>query len=50
MAAVKTESVSLKVAPEEKELLKKLAEDGNTTVSKMLYKIIFENLKKEKNA
>ena len=38
--ATKTESVAIKVTPEEKELIKKLAENADMTVSKYLYKVI----------
>lgn len=43
--AIKTESVAIKVSPEEKQKIKKLAEDANTTVSKYLYKLIEEAIK-----
>jgi predicted DNA-binding protein len=43
--ATKTESVAIKVSPEEKERIKRLAENANTTVSKYLYKIIEEAIK-----
>lgn len=39
--ATKTESVAIKVSPEEKEKIKKLADAANTTVSRYLYKLIF---------
>lgn len=38
--ATKTESVAIKVTPEEKEQIKKLAESADMTVSKYLYKVI----------
>lgn len=44
MATVKTESVAIKVTPEEKELIKQLAADADQTVSKFLYNLIFKNL------
>ena len=37
MAAVKTESVAIKVTPEEKAKIKALAEAADQTVSKWLY-------------
>ena len=39
--ATKTETLTIKVSPEEKEKIKKLAETADITVSKYLYKIIF---------
>jgi uncharacterized protein (DUF1778 family) len=45
--ATKTESVAIKVTPEEKEKIKKLAEAADQTVSKYLYKVIQEVLKDE---
>lgn len=44
--AVKTETLTFKVSPEEKALIKKLAEEKDMTVSKYLYRLIF---KKEEN-
>ena len=44
--ATKTETIAIKVSPEEKEKIKKMAEEQDITVSKLLYKIIF---KKENN-
>lgn len=44
--AIKTETLTLKVTPEEKELIKKMAEEQDITVSKLLYKMVF---KKEQN-
>ena len=38
--ATKTESVAIKVTPEEKEKIKKLAEAADMTVSKYLYRLI----------
>ena len=37
----KTESISLKVTPEEKQKIKELAEKQDVTVSKYLYRILF---------
>lgn len=39
--AVKTETLTIKVSPEEKEIIKKLAEAADMTVSKYLYGQIF---------
>lgn len=39
--AVKTETIAIKVSPEEKELIKRSAEEKDMTVSKYLYRIIF---------
>lgn len=43
--AVKTETIAIKVTPEEKELIKRLAQEQDITVSKYLYKIIFKEIK-----
>ena len=40
--AVKTESIAIKVSPEEKELIKKLAAEKDWTVSKYLYNLVFK--------
>lgn len=37
----RTETISLKVSPEEKAYIKGLAEKEDTSVSKILYKIVF---------
>ena len=42
--AIKTETVTIKVTPEEKRKIKEAAEDANLTVSKYLYSLL---LKKE---
>ena len=42
MAAVKTESIAIKVSPEEKEKIKALAAEADQTVSKYLYNLIFK--------
>lgn len=39
--AAKTETLTIKVTPEEKEKIKQLAEDADMTVSKLLHRIIF---------
>lgn len=39
--AVKTETLTIKVSPEEKEMIKQLAEAADMTVSKYLYGQIF---------
>lgn len=43
--ATKTETVTIRVTEEEKEQIKKLAENADMTVSKYLYKIIKECIK-----
>lgn len=40
--ATKTETIAIKVSPEQKEEIKKLAEAQDMTVSKYLYNIIFK--------
>lgn len=40
--ATKTESVAIKVSPEEKEYIKAQATKKDMTVSKYLYKLIFQ--------
>lgn len=40
--AIKTETLSIKVSPQEKEYIKQLAEKEDVTISKLLYKIIFK--------
>ena len=44
----RTETISLTVTPEEKIFLKKLAEEANTSLSRLLYKIVFDALAKDK--
>lgn len=39
--ATKTETIAIKVSPEEKKKIQELAEKQDMTVSKLLYKIIF---------
>lgn len=43
--ATKTETITIKVTPEEKELIKDLADKANTTVSRYLYKMVFDIVK-----
>ena len=38
--AVKTETIGVKVSPEEKQVIKELAQTQDITVSKLLYRII----------
>ena len=45
--AIKTETVTIKVSAEEKELIKRIARDKDITVSKLLYKIVIEQIRKE---
>ena len=42
MGAAKTESIAIKVTPEEKEFIKKLAAEKDVTVSKLLHRMIFK--------
>ena len=44
--STKTETIAIKVTPEEKELIQKLAEKDDVTVSKFLYRIIFKEVKR----
>ena len=39
--STKTESISIKVTPEEKQKIKELADKQDVTVSKYLYRILF---------
>ena len=43
--AVKTETLTIKVSAEEKEMIKKMAEKEDITVSKLLYRMLIKNLK-----
>lgn len=45
--ATKTETVTIKVTPEEKEYIKQEAEKLDITVSKYLHKIVFKEVKKD---
>jgi uncharacterized protein (DUF1778 family) len=40
----KTETVAIKVTPEEKELIKQLAATEDVTVSKLLYRILIKEI------
>lgn len=40
--ATKTETIAIKVSPEEKKIIKELAAKEDVTVSKLLYKLIFK--------
>lgn len=42
--AVKTETLTIKVSPEEKELVKRLAAEKDWSVSKWLYNTLIKNL------
>ena len=44
--AVKTETLSIKVSPEEKQMIKDLAEKEDITISKYLYRMIFKKEEK----
>ena len=45
--AVKTETIAIKVSAEEKEMIKKMAEKEDITVSKLLYRMLIKNLNQE---
>ena len=45
--AVKTDTVTIKVSPEEKQKIKALAEKEDVTVSKLLYKILKKEIFEE---
>lgn len=38
----KTETIAIKVTPEEKQKIKEIAEKEDVTVSKLLYRLIFK--------
>lgn len=40
--AIKTETLTIKVSPEEKEMIKQEAERQDISVSKLLYRLIFK--------
>ena len=44
--AVKTETITIKVTPEEKKKIQELAEKQDVTVSKMLHRMIFKQEEK----
>lgn len=41
---VKTETIGIKVSPEEKELIKRLAAEQDVTVSKYLYRLLIKEV------
>lgn len=43
--SIKTETLTIKVNPEEKEIVKQLAADKDQTVSKFLYNMLIKNIK-----
>lgn len=43
--AIKTEVISIKVSPEEKERIKQLAQEDDVSVSKLLYRILITSEK-----
>lgn len=45
--AVKTETLTIKVSPEEKEKVKRLAAEKDWSVSKWLYNTLIKNLEEE---
>ena len=47
--AIKTETVAIKISPEEKEKIKALAQRDDVTVSKYLYKLLIKNLEEKKD-
>ena len=47
--AIKTETISVKVSAEEKAQIKEIAQEQELTISKLLYKIIFNNVKEIKS-
>ena len=47
--AIKTETVAIKVTPEEKEQIQALAANEEKTVSKYLHKLIFSGAREETN-
>ena len=46
--ALKTETLTIKVSPEEKEKIRALAAENDQTVSKYLYNLLIKNLKESK--
>ena len=44
---MKTETLTIKVTPEEKELIRKMAAEQDFTVSKLLHRMIFKTLIQE---
>ena len=48
--STKTETIAIKVTPEEKELIQKLAERDDVSVSKFLYRIVFKEVQKDANS
>lgn len=46
--AIKTETLTIKVSAEEKELIKALALKEDVTVSKLLYRMLIKNLEENK--
>ena len=45
--AVKTETLTIKVSPEDKEMVKRLAAEKDWTVSKWLYNTLIKNIQEE---
>lgn len=43
----KTETIAIKVTPEEKQKIKEIAEKEDVTVSKLLYRLIFKKESKQ---
>ena len=43
----KTETIAIRVSPEEKEKIQKLAAEKDQTVSKYLHRLIFKEIEKE---
>lgn len=47
--AVKTETLTIKVSPEEKEIIKQMAEEEDVSVSKLLYRMLIKTLNKQED-
>lgn len=47
--SVKTETITIKVTPEEKEAVKAAAAKADQTVSKYLYRLLIKNQEEQKN-
>ncbi len=47
--ALKTETLTIKVSPEEKAKIKALAAESDQTVSKFMYNLLIKNLKEAKD-
>ena len=45
--ATKTETIGIKVSPEEKKMIQALAAEQDITVSKLLYRMLIKNLNED---